>query len=130
MVEPKREKMSKSRGNVVTPDEVTCGVADLDCRMEFRNYRNDPQDYRALGVWRDPVDGNYYTSARTGKHPVWLCRIGIPDVPSIRFNGEERGQHAGIEETLEFLDDKGDVIGLCYRTNGLQSVGTMPLTSP
>lgn len=34
------EKMSKSRGNVITPEEVVYGVYEMHSGYEFRNQQN------------------------------------------------------------------------------------------
>ena len=71
------EKMSKSKGNVICPEEVVWGVLRMIPGYEFRNSLNEVVDFKEFGIWRDCSDTNcYFTSTRTGKQPVWLCEIG------------------------------------------------------
>lgn len=91
---PKYEKMSKSRGNVVLPEEVVYGVCEVMAGWEFRG----PPDGGAidpvkLGVWRDPVSGLYYTATRHGRQPAFLCMKGEPIPPLLVFGGQEITQH-------------------------------------
>ena len=82
-----REKMSKSRGNVVRPDEVVYGVAELSGKYEFRDEWNDViDDYKKLGVWRSQEDGFYYTATRFDRRPVFLHFKDNP-VPAL-FGGK------------------------------------------
>ena len=67
----KYTKMSKSRGNVVLPEEVVHGVYELDQRYEFRDVKGEVVDWQKLGVWRHH-EGSYFTSTRTGRQPVFL----------------------------------------------------------
>lgn len=89
------EKMSKSRGNVVTIDEVVHGVAVLDPSCEFRDaFGGVIGDYRAAGVWRDRAgDGMYYTSTRSGRQPVLLHERGNPMPALLSVGGVDRLQH-------------------------------------
>ena len=90
----KPEKMSKSRGNVVTIDEVVHGVRNVADGYVFRNHACEVVDYSALGVWRNQADGCYYTSTRTGLRPVFLCRESdIDEIPQLRFKGGVIDQH-------------------------------------
>jgi hypothetical protein len=83
--EQRHEKMSKSRGNVVSPDEVVFGVYELCPGYEFRDPAGRLVDYRQKGVWRSP-DG-YRTATRFGAAPVFLhcrnnpvpCLLGFSD---------------------------------------------------
>lgn len=101
MKSAKQEKMSKSRGNVVTVDEVTYGVYLLDPSYEFCNIYGMPIDYRELGVWQDKANtGYYYTSTRTGRQPVFLFEKANKEGPCrLLINGKEILQHP------EFLTD-------------------------
>lgn len=65
--------MSKSKGNVITPDEVIHGVYQLDPNYEFRNVNGEVINYKSYGVWRD-CDGDYFTSKRTGHQPVFYTK--------------------------------------------------------
>ncbi len=86
---PRWEKMSKSRGNVISPEEVVCGVADLRTGYEFRGLdRRVIQDFKAVGVWCDPATGWYFTAERYGKAPVFLCQTGNP-VPPLLHGAED-----------------------------------------
>jgi len=93
----KREKMSKSRGNVVTVDEVVYGVYEVASGYEFRNALGEIIDYKFWGIWQDKSGtGDFYTSTRTGKQPAFLCEVdGDPCV--LLINGEERSQHSDEE---------------------------------
>lgn len=77
------EKMSKSRGNVVTVDEVVHGVQSLREGWELRDANNETVDPNKVGAWVD-LNGNYFTAVRNGKQPLWLCRIEEPVPPLIR----------------------------------------------
>lgn len=90
--------MSKSRGNVVTPDEVVYGVAGLPATgYEFRMYDGrvlGREDVQLLGVWQDRAGtGMFYTSGRTGKLPVYLCRSGEEEAVTLLVEGMEIEQH-------------------------------------
>ena len=63
-------KMSKSRGNVVTIDEVVYGIYKLPHEYGFRDRTGKLVDFKKVGVWRD-TDG-YRTSTRDGNRPVFL----------------------------------------------------------
>lgn len=90
----KSDKMSKSRGNVVTVDEVIYGVADLDPSCEFRDLSGRVIDYKSLGVWRHRSgDSMFYTSTRTGKRPVFLHQKDNPEPALLLIDGVERIQH-------------------------------------
>jgi len=64
-------KMSKSRGNVVLPEEVVHGVCDLAPGHEFRDRFGRLVDYRTQGVWLQAGRG-YLTSTKFGRKPVFL----------------------------------------------------------
>lgn len=98
MAKPLYEKMSKSRGNVVTPDEVIYGAAGVPSQgYEFRAYDGrvlDREDVQLLGVWQDRAGtGMFYTSVRTGKLPVYLCRSLEEGAVTLLVNGREVEQH-------------------------------------
>ena len=67
-------KMSKSRGNVVTIDEVVRGVSSLEEGLEFRDLNGDVIDWKIKGVWFLEKQG-YFTST---KDPVFLHIINNP----------------------------------------------------
>lgn len=92
-----REKMSKSRGNVVTVDEVVHGVRFLDNSCEFRDEScNVINDYHKLEVYRNPEDGFFYTSSRLGHFRIFLHQTGNPvpaTFPKNSMNDCETTQH-------------------------------------
>lgn len=92
---PRWEKMSKSKGNVISVDEVVYGVANVDPRYEFRSPDGDVIDWKELCVWRnpDPADNFYYTAVRFGRMPVFLHEAGNPVPALFLIDGEERVQH-------------------------------------
>lgn len=91
------EKMSKSRGNVVTIDEVVHGISELDPSVEFRFGNGQViADYKAVGVWRDsPGDSMFYTATRHGKQPVFLHEKDNPFPAMLLIHGSETIQHPG-----------------------------------
>ena len=94
LVVSKREKMSKSRNNVITPDEVIYGVVTLAPGFEFRDKLGNVFDYAKWRIWRDKGhDSFYYTSTQTGKIPVFLCEIDNPFPCILLINNEEVEQH-------------------------------------
>ena len=101
---PKHEKMSKSRGNVITPDEVIYGVCELEPGFVFCDRSGrilmPPQQY---GIWRNRGEDNfYYTGRRFGHEPVFLCQLesGVAHICRLLIDGEEREQHPAILATL------------------------------
>jgi hypothetical protein len=88
--------MSKSRGNVVAPDEVVYGVYQAD-GYEFRDLLGEVVDLKTTYVWRNPGQG-YRTTKRYGNQPVFLHEAGNP-IPAFLDDGL---QHA---EELEFWLD-------------------------
>jgi len=77
------EKMSKSKGNVVRPEEVVGGVFELHHGFEFRDRRHEVIDHEVFGIWRSPMSPDYWTSTRTGRRPVWLCIKEEPVPPLV-----------------------------------------------
>lgn len=90
----KYEKMSKSRGNSISVDEVVHGVCILDpiCEFRFKN-GNIIDDFKSLGVWKDPTSNMYFTATRYGKKPVFLHYLGNPEPAKLLINGKEIAQH-------------------------------------
>jgi valyl-tRNA synthetase len=77
-------KMSKSRGNVVSPEEVIYGVCKLTPGYEFRDLAGKVVDFKVQGVWRQ-ADCGYLTSTKFGRQPVFLHYINEP-VPPLLAN--------------------------------------------
>ena len=99
---PKREKMSKSRGNVVTVDEAVYGVYQMDEGYEFRNAFGDVIDHKFWGIWQDKADtGLYFTSTTTGKQPAFLCEVD-GEACILLIDGEELPQHPDLPEVGYF----------------------------
>lgn len=98
---PVYEKMSKSRGNVVLPEEVVYGVCELDSKYEFRDFLGEVVDYyKEMGVWQDKLNtGFFFTATRFKREPVWLCEKnnfdaeGKPIPLVLLIDGEEKIQH-------------------------------------
>jgi valyl-tRNA synthetase len=78
---PKLCKMSKSKGNVITIDEVVQGVYQLADGFEFRDLYGVLVDWQKMCVWRAPE--GYRTSTPTGKRPVFLHQVGEPVPPLV-----------------------------------------------
>jgi len=93
---PTYTKMSKSRGNVVLPEEVVCGVCELDPSYEFRDVNGNLVDWKAAGVWRHHESG-YFTSTRTGRQPVFLHEVANPIPCMLNRAGREQMQHPELE---------------------------------
>lgn len=72
----KREKMSKSRGNVILIDEVVKGVCDLASGFEFRDLNGQLVDWKIKGIWFQHDQG-YRTSTKYGREPVFLHKEGF-----------------------------------------------------
>ena len=93
----KRAKMSKSSGNAIGVDEVVYGVASVDDGYEFRTAngtRIAAGQVRELGVWRDRAgSGDYFTSERFGKRPVFVHQVGDPEPCLFAVDGGVRSQH-------------------------------------
>jgi hypothetical protein len=62
--------MSKSRGNVVLPEEVVRGVYELSHLFEFKDLDARVVDWKLKGVWMDTA--GYRTSTKYGRQPVFL----------------------------------------------------------
>lgn len=91
---PIYEKMSKSRGNVVLPEEVVYGVYQLDDNYEFRDLDNQVIDYTPLGVWRDkPRSGMFFTDTKHGRRPVFLHEKDNPVPVLLLIADKEQLQH-------------------------------------
>lgn len=95
------EKMSKSRNNVITPDEIVHGVMATEPGFEFRTINGYILEPTRYGIWRNVGgDGCYYTSSRCGKTPVFLCQVGDPRACVLLINGQETVQHPEILASL------------------------------
>jgi hypothetical protein len=104
----KWEKMSKSRGNVITPDEIVYGVYEVNPGYEFRDESGKViEDFRELGIWRDrPNGGDFFTSSRFGKRPVFLHEIGNPDPCQFTDGkGNVREQHPDLKFVAYYVPD-------------------------
>lgn len=100
------EKMSKSRGNVITIDEIVSGVTDLSPGFEFRDcFGVKIHDFRKLHVWRAKYgDGNFYAGTQfngVAKEMLGLERLPIflhfennPIPCRLLINGREMMQHS------------------------------------
>ena len=95
----KREKMSKSRGNAVSVDEVVHGVRELKDGYEFRYRSGELVDWELVGVWRD-IKG-YTTYTRSGRSIVFLHEKDNP-VPALLV---DKVQHPNeIEYWVDLLE--------------------------
>lgn len=90
----KRQKMSKSRGNVIHPEEMVYGVCDLSEEYEFRDLNNEAIDHQRSWIYRKEGKHFYHKSL-----PVFLCRKNYPVPCLITINGEEQLQH---EEQINY----------------------------
>ena len=87
----KYEKMSKSRGNVVLPEEVVYGVIELCPGYEFRDNCGNIVNWQN-NVWRDKSkSGYFFTATRFGRQPIFLCENG--DHCVLLIDGQEKEQH-------------------------------------
>lgn len=134
---PVWEKMSKSKGNVVRPEEVVFGVSDLDRDYEFRDVEGDVIDYKAWGVWRDRFGSVYdkhvpnaerkpmlfYTSTIYKNQPVFLHRKGNP-IPALfrDDDGFEYAQHQYLTRWWVMMLDKYEFSPFKYE-NLLDHIG-------
>jgi valyl-tRNA synthetase len=99
----KRTKMSKSKGNVITIDEVVRGVHELSGDYELRDLHGRLVDWRKMCVWRSPE--GYRTSSPTGKQPIFLHLKDepVPGLISGRMQHKEaRNYWAALLEKYEF----------------------------
>ena len=114
------EKMSKSKGNVIRPEEVVYGVRSIEDSHEFRDLDNDVIDYRAWGVWQDefrtvydkyvpnaegPKPSLFYTATRYGLRPVFIHQKDNPIPCLFTDNGREYTQHAYLTEWWAMMLD-------------------------
>lgn len=105
MTKPKLTKMSKSKGNVITIDEVVKGVHSLDDNFEFRDLSGQLVDWKKRTVWLSPE--GYRTSSPTGKRPVFLHLVGEPVPPLLMScvqHKEERRYWAELLEKYEHVE--------------------------
>lgn len=84
------DQMSKSKGNVVLPEEVVHGVFVLEEGYEFRDLAGHLVDWKLVGVWLQSGRG-FLTSTKYGRRPVFLHEIDNP-VPGSLL-GWETVQH-------------------------------------
>jgi valyl-tRNA synthetase len=92
------EKMSKSRGNVVLPEEVVYGVAELPSNLEFRDIDGEVVDWK-FNVWQEPISHFYFTATRYGRKPVFYCIVGNPGTPLIVVDGRKLVQHPDLVDS-------------------------------
>lgn len=104
----KWEKMSKSRGNVVLPEEVVYGVYEYDSKnWEFRLPNGDVIDPGELGVWRDKLrTGFYFTATRYRRMPIFLHEKNNPVPSLLLIDGEEKVQHPDLVNFWGYLHEK------------------------
>ena len=95
----KRVKMSKSRGNVISPDEVVYGVYTLAPGYEFRDLEGQLVDWEKERVWFMSGRG-YLTSTKYGRRPVFMHKVDDP-IP-VFLSNMETVQHV---EEVEFWQD-------------------------
>lgn len=102
-----KEKMSKSRGNVITVDEVVNGIYEVDSRYEFRDQTNKVIDWKERGVWRDRErTGYYFMSSRYKLQPAFLHCKDNPVPCLLLINSVEQVQHSKLSEFWENLLNK------------------------
>lgn len=112
----KLEKMSKSRGNVITIDEVVHGVSELDPRFVFR-YFDGSVASRLDRVWR-AASGSFFCH----QSPVFLCRrehyapCAFPDGMQHKSNGDlwhaltvSLSERLGMAGALDALEQESGV---------------------
>lgn len=90
------EKMSKSRGNVITVDEIVFGVREVNEGYEFRFPTGELVDYTKIDIYRNPEDHLYYTTTRFGKQPVFLHEKDNSVPAIILWEGTELLQHPDL----------------------------------
>lgn len=86
------EKMSKSKGNTVSVDEVVYGVRSIREGFELRDEQNQVVDPREVGAWESQETFEYFTAVRMGKRPLWLCMTGEPVPPLVREKVQHRDE--------------------------------------
>lgn len=94
-MDERAEKMSKSRGNVVSIDSMVHRVSSIGRDYEFRDAAGRVVDYDARGVWRMPHEGGYWTEMPNAE-PVWLCRIGVAEPPLFPTGEQHPGHPRGV----------------------------------
>ena len=81
---PRWEKMSKSKNNGISVDEVVYGVAEIDRGYCFIDRQDNVVNHRTTPIYRNQNDGFYYTHHNRGHLPVFLVSIYdksvLPDV--------------------------------------------------
>lgn len=101
-------KMSKSRGNVVLPEETALGVCELANGYEFRNEYGRIVDWKIIRIWRRTrQDANYMTGSPE-RRPVFLHEKDNP-VPCLV------GDMLQHPELLDYWND------LLERFDGIQT---------
>jgi valyl-tRNA synthetase len=104
-------KMSKSRGNVISPDEVVYDGYWLDNGYEFRDLSGEVANWRKIDIWRRPGQ-SYRTTRKFGNHSVFLHEKDNP-VPAL-LNDDL--QHADELEFWAGLLEKHESIHMGPRT--------------
>ena len=99
----KLTKMSKSKGNVITIDEVVRGVHRLPSNFEFRDNRGGLIDWLKLGVWRSPE--GYRMGSPYGKQPVFLHLVGEPVPPLVMGKVQHPEEEAYWAHLLDLYEN-------------------------
>jgi valyl-tRNA synthetase len=99
----KLAKMSKSRGNVVLPEEVVHGVCDLMPGYDFRDTQGRIMNWKLAGIWRHAT--GYLTSTRTGRQPVFLHEVNNPVPCLLQENMQADMQHPELLDYWQRLLD-------------------------
>jgi hypothetical protein len=98
--------MSKSKGNVILPEEVVFGVIESPPGYEFRAVNGLVLDPSEWGIWRNKNnDGCYYTNTQSGRRPVFLCKHGDNRTCVLIHNGKEIEQHPELLANLPELEE-------------------------
>src|SRR3990167_10229920 len=103
MSKPLWEKMSKSRGNGVSVDEVISGVSEINCNYEFRDINGYKIDYNKECIW-NAGDYQYFTAKRYGKKPVFLHQKEYLKPCAFVVDGELKFQHVNLKKYWKKLE--------------------------